>query len=95
MYNPFQHKLQNVFAPQEGNLYEREKQRQIELIKKREEEMINSTKNYTIIINNNQLKSKSLQLAGTNIINEDSVPTISDYYQKKFKKKEGLESVTE
>lgn len=52
---------------------------------------MNKNKNYTIVFNNNPSNEKKevLQKAGKNLINgqENSVPTISDYYNKKFMKK--------
>lgn len=56
--------------------------------------MLNSAKNYTIIINNNP-QGRSLKVAANNILNQENVPCISDYYNKKFKKKTALEDVAE
>lgn len=58
------------------------------MIKKRESEMMNSAKNYTIIFTNGpNTQGSSLKVAANNIINDDNSPAISDYYQKKFSKK--------
>lgn len=57
-------------------------------------QMMNSAKNYTIIINNNP-QGRSLKVAANNILNQENVPSISDYYNKKFKKKTPLEDVAE
>ena len=56
--------------------------------------MLNSAKNYTIIINNNP-PGRSLKVAANNILNQENVPSISDFYNKKFKKKTVLEDVAE
>lgn len=36
LFNPFEHKLEGAFIRKEGDLYEKEKQKQIEMIKKKE-----------------------------------------------------------
>jgi hypothetical protein len=51
-------------------------------------ELLNANKNYTIVFNNtSQPQGRSLKLAASNILAEESSPSISDYYQQKFKKK--------
>lgn len=50
--------------------------------------MLNTNRNYTIVFNNNSApQGRSLKVAANNILAEDSTPSISDYYQQKFKKK--------
>lgn len=51
--------------------------------------MMNNNRNYTIVFNNNNTRTKDvLQMAGKNLVNaEEGAPTISDYYNKKFAKK--------
>jgi hypothetical protein len=65
------------------------------MIKQKELQQLNSAKNYTIVFNQNAPQSRSLKVAANNVINEDSTPSISDYYQQKFKKKtDTLEQIT-
>lgn len=50
--------------------------------------MLNSNRNYTIVFNNNSApQGRSLKVAANNILAEEFTPSISDYYQQKFKKK--------
>ncbi len=55
-------------------------------------QILNGVKNYTIIINNNP-QGRSLKVAANNILNQENVPSIGDYYNKKFKQKTPLEDV--
>ncbi len=50
-------------------------------------DQLSSSKNYTIVFNQNHPPGRSLKVAANSILNEDSAPSISDYYQQKFKKK--------
>lgn len=34
LFNPFEHKLNSGFIPREGNLYQQEKQKQLEILSK-------------------------------------------------------------
>lgn len=56
---------------------------------------MNSAKSYTIVFNQNQPAGRSLKVAANNILNEENVPSISDYYQQKFRKKTTLEEIGE
>ena len=46
---------------------------------------MNSKKNYTIVFQNEKKSKHTLQRAGKNLLNDDT-PSISDYYNHKFKK---------
>lgn len=52
-------------------------------------EQINSNRNYTIVFNNNSIPpGRSLKVAANNILSEEAIPAISDYYQMKFKNRQ-------
>lgn len=69
------------------------------MIKKKEMQQLNSSKNYVILFNNNNPNppGRSLKVAANNILGEDvnTVPTIVDYYNQKFKKNKPLEDIEE
>lgn len=50
--------------------------------------MINEQKNYTIVFGDDRKMKNNLQMAGKNIVSESEVPSIGDYYNKKFGKRE-------
>lgn len=84
--------MQSGFAPLEQNLYEKEKQRQIEFLKRKQEEELNNNKNYTIVFSNKE--RKSLKTAANNILNEDNY-SIQDYYNKKIAPKRQMREIVE
>ena len=45
---------------------------------------MNSAKNYTIVFNHNPPQGRSLKVAANNILSQENVPNIGDYYKNKF-----------
>ena len=50
-------------------------------------------KNYTIVFHNEKKGKNTLQMAGKNILGDDS--SISDYYNQKFKKEKPMDNIVE
>lgn len=55
--------------------------------------MMRSKNSYTIVFNNEQKSKHNLQKVGKNILDGGEVPSIAEYYNRKFKKPamEGIE----
>ena len=56
---------------------------------------MSSAKNYTIVFNQGSQQGRSLKMAASNILSEEGTPSISDYYQHKFRKRTNLEEIGE